>query len=103
GAPIFSPDGKVVAVLDVTSIDPDISDRSHALALMVTIDSARAIEEGLFRRNFRRAWNLAITVPGRIDRVLMLAVDHDQRIVGADRNARATLELTDQLLAKGLS
>ena len=103
GAPIFSPDGKVVAVLDVTSIDPDISDRSHALALMVTIDSARAIEESLFRRNFRRAWNLAITVPARIGEVLMLAVDDDQRIVGADHNARATLGLDDHLLATGLS
>jgi DNA-binding CsgD family transcriptional regulator len=103
GAPVFSPDGKVVAVLDVTSIDPDISDRSHALALMVTIDSARAIEEGLFRRTFRGAWNIAVEVPSRAGHVLMLAVDDDQRIVGADRNARATLGLDGHLLATSLS
>jgi len=103
GAPVFGPDGKIVAVLDVTSIDPGISDRSHALALMVTIDSARAIEEGLFRRNFRSVWNLAVAVPARIGQVLMLAVDDDQRIVGADRNARAILGLDDRLLASGVS
>ena len=103
GAPVFSPDGKVVAVLDVTSIDPDISDRSHALAQMVTIDSARAIEESLFRRTFRGAWNLAVAVPSRAGHVLMLAVDDDQRIVGADRNARATLGLDGHLLATSLS
>ncbi|HWZ71965.1 MAG TPA: LuxR C-terminal-related transcriptional regulator [Casimicrobiaceae bacterium] len=103
GAPVFGPDGKLAAVLDVTSIDPDVSDRSHALALVVTIDSARAIEESLFRRHFRREWSLVIAPPSIIGRVSMLAVDDDQRIVGADCNARSMLGLDDSLLATGVS
>jgi transcriptional regulator of acetoin/glycerol metabolism/DNA-binding CsgD family transcriptional regulator len=103
GAPIFGPDGEVAAVLDVTSIDPEVSDRAHALALVVTTKSARAIEESLFRQRFRRTWNLAIAVPSTVGRALMLAVDDDQRIVGADRNARSTLGLDDHLIATGLS
>ena len=103
GAPVFGPDGKLVAVLDVTSIDPDVSDRSHALALVVTIDSARAIEETLFRRRFRCKWNLVIAPPSRVGRALMLAIDADQRIVGADRSARSTLGLDDHRLATGVS
>jgi len=103
GAPVFDPDGKLVAVLDVTSIDPDVSDRSHALALVVTIDAARAIEETLFRRRFRCKWNLVIAPPSRAGRALMLAVDADQRVVGADRNARSTLGLDDRRLATGVS
>src|SRR5438132_2961280 len=31
GAPIFDDDGKLAAVLDVSSIDPQLSERSHAL------------------------------------------------------------------------
>jgi DNA-binding CsgD family transcriptional regulator len=101
GAPIFGPDGKLAAVLDVTSIDPDVSDRSHALALAVTIESARAIEESLFRQRFRREWILAVAPPFAIGRGLMLAVDKDQRILGADRNGRSALGLDDHLLATG--
>ena len=103
GAPIFGPDGEVAAVLDVTSIDPDVSNRAHALALVVTTKSARAIEESLFRRQFRRTWNLAIAVPSAAGGALMLAVNDDQRIVGADRIARSTLGLDDHLIATGLS
>ena len=103
GAPVFGPDGKLAAVLDVTSIDPGVSDRSHALALVVTIDSAHAIDERLFRRRFRREWNLLISPPSISGRASMLAVDDDQRIVGADRNGRSTLGLNDCLLARGVS
>ena len=66
-------------------------------------DSARAIEETLFRRRFRCKWNLVIAPPSRVGRALMLAVDADQRIVGADRNARSTLGLDDHRLAAGVS
>jgi DNA-binding CsgD family transcriptional regulator len=103
GAPVFGPDGKIAAVLDVTSIDPDISERSHALALVVAIDSARAIEESLFRRRFRRSWIIFVSVPAAKGATLRLAVDEDLRIVGAGRIARQALGLDDKLLAAGVS
>jgi transcriptional regulator of acetoin/glycerol metabolism/DNA-binding CsgD family transcriptional regulator len=101
GAPIFDPAGELAAVLDVSSIDPEISERSHSLALAVTIDSARAVEESLFRSSFRKAWTLAVAAPSTDGRALMLAVDADQRIVGADRTARGTLGIDNALLAAG--
>jgi DNA-binding CsgD family transcriptional regulator/PAS domain-containing protein len=103
GAPVFDPSSELVAVVDVSSCDPEVSDRSHALALAVTIDTARAIEERLFRFTFRGAWILAIAVPATVQPALLLAMDDDQRIVGADRRARATFGLDRTLLEAGTS
>jgi transcriptional regulator of acetoin/glycerol metabolism len=103
GAPVFGPDGNLAAVLDVTSIDPAVSDRSHALALSVTMNSARAIEERLFRETFLRAWVITVLPPSAPAEPFMLAVDEDQRILGADRSARAILGLDSALIARGLS
>jgi AraC-like DNA-binding protein len=78
------------------------TDRPQQLALAATIAFARAIEERLFREHFQHAWLVAAmpvdeSVPG-----LLLAVNDDQRIVGADRMARATFSLDDQCLAAGV-
>src|ERR1700745_518334 len=45
GAPIFGEDGELAAVLDVSSIDPNLSEHSHALTGALTEAVARAIEE----------------------------------------------------------
>jgi DNA-binding CsgD family transcriptional regulator/PAS domain-containing protein len=103
GAPVFGPSSELVAVVDVSSCEPELSDRSHALALAVTIDTARAIEERLFRFTFRGAWILAIAVPASVQPALLLAMDDDQRIVGADRRARETFGLDRTLLEAGTS
>ena len=92
-----------MAVLDVSAIDPALSERAHALAGVLTIMSARAIEERFFREQFRRAWIIALPIPERRDAGMLLAVDHDQRIIGADRAARATFLLDDERLKAGLS
>jgi transcriptional regulator of acetoin/glycerol metabolism len=57
GAPIFDGDGTFAGVLDVSSIDPALSEHAHALTGPLTIAAAWAIEERLFRDQFRRAWN----------------------------------------------
>lgn len=93
GAPVFGPDGNLAAVLDVSSIDPEVSERSHALALSVTMNTARAIEERFFRETFRRAWIVAIAPPAAAGEPFLLALDGDQCIIGADRGARSILGL----------
>jgi transcriptional regulator of acetoin/glycerol metabolism/DNA-binding CsgD family transcriptional regulator len=103
GAPVFGPDGDLVAVLDVSSIDPEKSEHSHELALSVTMNSARVIEERLFRRTFLEAWILTVIPPSSSSQPLMIALDADQRILGADRNARSILALDSVLVAAGLS
>ena len=50
GAPIFDTDGRLSAVLDVSCIDPNLSEQSHALTGALTEASARAIQERAFRR-----------------------------------------------------
>src|SRR5881296_3091596 len=52
GAPIFDANGILAAILDTSSIVPELASQSHALALAATITSARAIEERLFREHF---------------------------------------------------
>jgi AraC-like DNA-binding protein len=90
-APIFDGDGALIAVLDVSSSDPELSEASHALTGALAAASARAIEERFFREQFRREWIVAAAVPGEAGSAMLLAVDADQRIIGADRTARARL------------
>jgi transcriptional regulator of acetoin/glycerol metabolism len=101
GAPVFDPEGTFAGVLDVSSVDPGVSDRSHAMAMSVTMNSARAIEEKWFRGNFASAWIL--TFASLVAETFQLALDDDQRIVGADWNARATLGIDSGLISAGVS
>jgi len=103
GAPIFGADGRLIAVLDVSAIDPELSEGAHALTGELTVTAARAIEERFFRENFLRQWVLAVSLPDRGIPGMLLAVDGDQRIVGANRAARMALMLDDRRLRAGIS
>jgi DNA-binding CsgD family transcriptional regulator/signal transduction histidine kinase len=102
GAPVFDPNQNLVAVVDVSSYEPELSERSRALAFALTVEAARSIEERLFRHVHRRAWILSAIAPRRPQPVL-LAVENDERVVGADRHARAALDIDDRQLSAGLS
>jgi AraC-like DNA-binding protein len=103
GAPIFNCDGEVAAVLDVTSIDPQLSEGSHAITGALTEVSARAIEERWFRDRFRREWIVAIVPPDSAGSPVLFAVDKDYRVIGSDRHARTLLELKKCGVRDGLS
>jgi AraC-like DNA-binding protein len=103
GAPVFGADGQLMAVLDVSAIDPDRSERAHALTGALTVASARAIEERFFREQFRREWLVAVAPPVDGATAMLLAVDNEQVIRGADRAARLALLLDDQALRGGIS
>jgi len=94
GAPFFDPFGKLAGVLDVSAI-VERPGQTQQLALAATVASARAVEERLFREFFRHSWVIA-TIPSDESRPgLLLAVDEDQRIVGADRAARLAFSIGD--------
>ena len=97
GAPIFGGDGSLAAILDVSSFDPQLSEQSHALTGALTEASARAIEERFFREQFRGQWVIALAPPDGIAPPMLIAVDPDQIIVGADRSARTALLRSDNL------
>jgi AraC-like DNA-binding protein len=103
GAPIFAADGALAAVLDVSAIDPRLSEQAHALTGVLTQRAARAIEERQFRERFRRAWIVAVAPTEGGAQDFLLAVDDDQRILGADRAARGALMLDDAKLQHGIS
>jgi AraC-like DNA-binding protein len=79
-----------MAVLDVSAIDPALSESAHALTGALTVMAARAIEERFFRERFRSHWIVAVALPEGSPGML-LAVDDDQSIVGANRTARRFL------------
>jgi AraC-like DNA-binding protein len=102
GAPLFAGNGELLGVLDVSSIDPTLSEHAHALTGALTVAAARAIEERLFRKQFRRNWIIAAGPEPKS--AMLIAVDREQRIVGADRNARAMATRSGQdRLAEGVS
>lgn len=102
GAPIFDASGHLVAVLDSSSIEPELADQSHALALAATTTAARAIGERLFREHFRNAWIIAAARSEENGPAMLLAVDADRQVIGADRVARAMLNVDDRRLSQGL-
>ena len=103
GAPVFGVDGRLIAVLDVSAIDPELSERAHALTGALTVRSARAIEERFFREQFRREWIVAVAPPEGGASGMLLAIDGNQRIIGANRVARTSLMLDDRGLQAGTS
>jgi transcriptional regulator of acetoin/glycerol metabolism/AraC-like DNA-binding protein len=95
GAPVFDATARLVAVLDCSSIAPEVSDHAHALTLAATITAAREIEERLFRDAFHRGWIVAAVSRDDSASALLVALDDDRRIIGADRVARSVLGLND--------
>src|SRR5205807_7875396 len=102
-APVFDVDGKLMAVLDVSAIDPQLSERAHALTGSLTATAARAIAGRLFRERFRREWVMAVSPIEDDEPGMLLAVDGNQRIIAANRAARISLLLDDQRLLTGVS
>jgi AraC-like DNA-binding protein len=97
-APIFDPFGNFIAVLGVARPNCKGDREPIPLVAEATEFSARAIEECLFRERFGHAWTLAAAPSGEHRSALLLALDGDQRILGADRVARKVLALTDERL-----
>ena len=102
GAPIFDPLGRLAAVLDTSSMNPQTTEQSLSLAMAATKVSARGVEERIFREYFRHAWNIAAAPCGDSDAAVLLAVDNDQRILGADQIARRVFSLNDEALNRGV-
>lgn len=90
-APIFGDGGQLAAVLDVSSFDRVLSEQSHALTGELIRTSARAIEERWFRSRHRREWVVALTPPAASAPPMLIALDDDQRIIGADRAGQRLL------------
>ena len=98
-APIFDEHGELVAALDVSSCRTDLTAGfSHLIATAVA-DATRVIEAENFRQTFP---NARIILAPNSERSInsLLAVDHDDFVVGATRAARRALGLSAAALAR---
>jgi transcriptional regulator of acetoin/glycerol metabolism len=102
GAPIFDPQGGLLAVLDVSKVHQQSDDQPFPLLLQTVVVSARAIEERIFREHFQYCWILAAAPSDDCGSSLLLAIDDQQSIIGGDQAARKLFALSDKSLADGI-
>ena len=102
GAPIFDPQGGLLAVLDVSKVHQRSDDQPFPLLLQTVIVTARAIEERIFREHFRYSWILAAAPSDDFGSSLLLAIDDQQAVIGGDQAARKMFTLSDKSIADGI-
>ncbi|MBS64356.1 sigma-54-dependent Fis family transcriptional regulator [Salinisphaera sp.] len=94
-APLHDPHGRVAAVLDISALSVPGAREGQQLARHLTSLYARLIEDSFFSHHFRDHWLLrlgrsAAFVDNHAD--LILALDEDGMIVGANTGARRQLQ-----------
>jgi transcriptional regulator of acetoin/glycerol metabolism len=100
-APIFDHEGKLLAVLDVSSCRADLVEGFLHLISLAASDAARRIEAEHFRASFPQARIMLVPAPDR-HAAALVAVDGDDLVVGANRPARQLLGITQASLDKGM-
>lgn len=100
GTPIFGSDGSLAGCLSC-SYRTSARDRD-LLVLSIVGSFARRIEIALFATAFPRS-QLLLAARDGTEPCALLAVDADDRVVGATRAARRLLDLSDPRLAEGFS
>lgn len=93
-APIHDAEGALVGALDVSSCRADLTVGFAALIGQSVADAARRIETETFLAAYPGA--RIVMVPGS-EAWAVLAVDHDDLVIGANRAARQILGLTGEL------
>ena len=89
-APIWGPDGRLIAALDVSATRSDGTAHTRLIEAQV-VQAATAIEAMLFRASFPKA-RIVIAAEER-GAAALIAVDHDDLTIGATRAARRVLGL----------
>lgn len=91
-APIWGPDGSLLAALDVSSARADQTERYNRLIGAQVAQTARAIEAIYFRASYPDA-RIIVASDDSAEVAMLLAVDKDDLAIGATRAARRVLGL----------
>ena len=91
-APIWGPDGRLMAALGVSSARADQTERYNRLIGAQVAQTARAIEAVFFRASFPDA-RIVVASGDGTEATLLLAVDKDDLAIGATRAARRAMGL----------
>lgn len=96
GAPVFDHEGRLAAVLDLSSCRADMTTGFAKLAAQAVTDAARRIESQNFQAAFPGERIIICEGDGEhggASGAMLLAVDRDDLVVGATRKARRALKL----------
>ncbi|MFV0382821.1 GAF domain-containing protein [Paracoccus sp. (in: a-proteobacteria)] len=91
-APVWGPDGRLIAALDVSSVRAPAQDGHARLIEALVMQTARAIETLLFRASFPKA-RIVVASDDSLPLAALIAVDADDLTIGATRGARRLLGL----------
>lgn len=86
-APVFGPDGGLIAALDVSSARADQTEGFNRLIEAMVARVAQAIESDLFRHAYPKA-RIILAEGADLGSAALLAVDQDDVVIGATRDAR---------------
>ena len=89
-APIYGADGPIVAALDVSSARADQTEAFNRLIAAQVAQTARVIEAANFRAAYAKA-RIIVAESDDADAATLLAVDSDDLVIGATRDARRRL------------
>lgn len=91
-APIWGPDGRLLAALDVSSARADQTERYNRLISAQVVQMAKTIEAAFFHARFHNA-RIVVASDNNIRTAMLLAVDKDDLVIGATHAARRTFGL----------
>lgn len=91
-APIYGAEGQIMAALDVSSARADQTEAFNRLIGAQVAQTARAIEEANFRAAFDRT-RIVVAESDDAEASTLLAVDDDDLVIGATREARRVFGL----------
>ena len=100
--PIRDPQGKLLAFLDLLSGEA-VDSQTKMLLLAIAESAANAIAERCFRICYRQHWVMAAQCAADPGRRMLLAVDRDYQIMGADYRAQQILQCRGTDFTPGLA
>ena len=97
-SPLFGPDGSLAGTLSINQNAGSHDARLDPFLSIAVANFARRIEAEMFARAYPTARLVLASTKGHASEAL-LAVDHDDRVIGATRGARQLLALHDDAIA----
>ena len=98
-APIHDHEGRLAGALDVSSCRADLTDAFIGLISLAVTDAVRLIEAELFRNAFPNS-RILLAPTAELGSAGLLAVDGDDLVIGANRQARQALGITEEALSR---
>jgi transcriptional regulator of acetoin/glycerol metabolism len=94
--PLLSDEKQLLAVLNLSTNNRALSPATHRLTLQIAVDAIERLDERTFRATHRSEYIIRLLDNGLLP--VLLAVNGDGYVVGANRHARTVLTLADSAI-----